>query len=61
MNDLRNGVWSELSRGQKIDTYRRNLQRAHVDRLGYLLTVEKQQPGRAGWLFKIHYCKRKSV
>ena len=52
MNDLRNGVWSELSRGQKIDTYRRNLQRAHVDRLGYLLTVEKQQPGRAGGYLK---------
>jgi len=37
MTDLRNGIWSELSTGKNIDTYRRNLQRAHVERLGELL------------------------
>lgn len=42
MSDLRRGVWSELSAGRTIDTYRRNLQRAHIDRLKYLMTVEKQ-------------------
>lgn len=41
MKDLRKGVWSELRTGKKIDTYRRNLQRAHIDRLKYLMTVEK--------------------
>jgi len=42
MSDLRKGVWSELRTGRKIDTYRRNLQRAHIDRLKYLMNVEKQ-------------------
>ena len=37
MTDLRNGIWSELSSGKNIDTYRRNLQRAHVERLAELL------------------------
>jgi len=44
MNDLRSGIFSELRSGKKIDTYRRNLQRAYVDRLKYLLTEE--QSGR---------------
>ena len=39
---LRNSIWRELKRGQKIDTYRRNLQRAHIDRLTYLITAENQ-------------------
>ena len=42
MSDLRKGVWSELRTGKKIDTYRRNLQRAHIDRLAYLMTAENQ-------------------
>ena len=42
MNDLRKGVWSELRTGRKIDTYRRNLQKGHIDRLKYLMTVENQ-------------------
>ena len=40
--DLRTGIWSELYSGRKIDTYRRNLQRAHIDRLAYLMTAENQ-------------------
>jgi hypothetical protein len=39
---LRNSIWKELKNGQKIDTYRRNLQRAHIDRLTYLITAENQ-------------------
>lgn len=38
--DVRNGIWSELARGRKIDTYRRNLQRAHIERLETLMTQE---------------------
>ncbi len=38
--DLRNGIWSELAAGKTIDTYRRNLQRAHIERLETLLTDE---------------------
>jgi hypothetical protein len=37
MTDLRNGIWSELNSSKDIDTYRRNLQRAHVERLAELL------------------------
>lgn len=40
--DLRQGIWSELRSGKKIDTYRRNLQRAHIDRLAYLMTADNQ-------------------
>ncbi|QCW98869.1 zinc-dependent metalloprotease [Aggregatimonas sangjinii] len=43
MADLRNGIWSELRNGRKIDTYRRNLQKAHIDRLAYLMTAENQK------------------
>jgi hypothetical protein len=42
MSDLRKGIWSELPSGRKIDTYRRNLQKAHIDRLAYLMTAENQ-------------------
>jgi len=41
MSDLRNGIWSELRNGRKIDVYRRNLQRAHIDRLNFLMTNEQ--------------------
>ena len=43
MNDLRSGIWSELRSGSTIDTYRRNLQKAHIDRLAYLMTAENQK------------------
>ncbi len=39
-SDVRNGIWSELPRGRAIDTYRRNLQRAHIERLELLMTGE---------------------
>ena len=43
MADVRGGIWSELRRGEIIDTYRRNLQRAHIDRLETLMTGELQE------------------
>ena len=51
MNELRGGIWSELKNGQDIDTYRRNLQKAHVERLNYLMTAEdqKKQPDFGGY------------
>ncbi len=42
MSDLRKGIWSELPSGRKIDTYRRNLQKAHIDRLAYIMTAENE-------------------
>jgi len=38
MQDLRKGLFSELGAGKTIDVYRRNLQRAYVDRLEFLMT-----------------------
>ncbi|MEY8020917.1 zinc-dependent metalloprotease [Muriicola sp. SD30] len=43
MTDLRSGIWSELRYGRTIDTYRRNLQKAYVDRLEYLMNAENQR------------------
>lgn len=43
MSDLRKGVWSELAGGQTIDTYRRNLQKAYLVRMEFLMT-EQQAP-----------------
>ena len=43
MRDLRKGVWSELYSKNSIDAYRRNLQRAHIDRLDFLLNKSKNQ------------------
>jgi len=40
---IRNSIWKELSRGTKIDAYRRNLQRAHIDQLAYLMSAESQR------------------
>ncbi|MFH6771447.1 zinc-dependent metalloprotease [Gaetbulibacter aestuarii] len=42
MEDLRKGIWSELNSRRTIDLYRRNLQRAYLDRMAYLMT-EKQR------------------
>ena len=50
MKDLRQGIWSELRSGKSIDTYRRNLQRAHIDRLGYLMTAKNQSGSRNPYL-----------
>ncbi len=41
--DLRRGLWAETRSGKSIDTYRRNLQKAHIDRLVYLMTAENQK------------------
>jgi len=45
MSDLRKGIWSEIYSGNSLDTYRRNLQRVHLDRLNYLLNEAKDQKG----------------
>ena len=51
-SDLRRGVWSELYNGKRIDTYKRNLQRAHINRLDYLLNTAKNQRGTNSGYFK---------
>jgi uncharacterized protein DUF4953/uncharacterized protein DUF5117/uncharacterized protein DUF5118 len=44
LDDIKDGIWSELSRGAAIDTYRRNLQRAHIERLRWLMNEEPPTP-----------------
>jgi len=62
MNDLQGGIWSELNTGKNIDTYRRNLQRAYVDRLGYLMTAKDVKPtGRNSSYVKITSVNCKSI
>ena len=56
MSDLRKGVWSEVYSGRSIDTYRRNLQRAYLDRMNYLLNDAKNQRG-----FNSGYFKRSGI
>ncbi|MEM9679410.1 MAG: zinc-dependent metalloprotease [Bacteroidota bacterium] len=41
MQDLRKGLFKELNSGRTIDIYRRNLQRAYIERMEYLMTNEQ--------------------
>jgi len=43
MTQLRKGLWSEVYNGRSIDRYRRNLQRAYVEKMGELMTEEQDQ------------------
>jgi hypothetical protein len=38
--DLRVGLWSELASGAKVEVFRRNLQKAYIERMKYLLTEQ---------------------
>ncbi len=40
LDDVRGEVWGELGRGSAIDPFRRNLQRAYLERMQYLMTEE---------------------
>jgi hypothetical protein len=40
-DDLRAAIWTELASGKTIDVHRRSLQRAHVERLQFLLTANE--------------------
>ncbi|OEY72774.1 zinc-dependent metalloprotease [Salegentibacter salarius] len=43
MSDVRTGIWSEVYSGQNIDRYRRNLQRAYIERMEHLMTEEQSE------------------
>ena len=40
-DDLRLSIWSELKNGDAIDTYRRNLQRTYIERMGFLMKTRR--------------------
>jgi len=45
MDDLRNSIWSELNEGSpEVSVYRRNLQRAYLEHMEYLMTEELSIP-----------------
>jgi len=52
MQDLRKGIWSEVNITKNVDVYRRNLQRAYVDRMAYLMT-EEINPQRSSQYFNV--------
>jgi uncharacterized protein YigA (DUF484 family) len=42
-DDMRKGIFAELYTGQSIDTYRRNLQKEYIHRLGELTQLEEEK------------------
>lgn len=53
LQDMRKGIWNELSSGAKVDVFRRNLQRAYLDRMEYLMT-EELKPERTRQYFNVN-------
>lgn len=52
LNDLKHGIWSELAARKPIDIYRRNLQKAYVERIGQIVSPAFTGPV-AGISFRI--------
>ena len=46
VRQLQRGIWSEVYSGAKIDIYRRNLQKAYLDRMNHLLNEAPAQSNR---------------
>lgn len=44
LDDVREAVWTGVSRGRPIDAYRRNLQRGYLERMEWLMTEEPDPP-----------------
>lgn len=53
LRDLRIGLWSETRAGSNVTVYRRNLQRAYLDRMTYLMT-EELNPQRSRQYFNVN-------
>ena len=53
LSDLRSGIWSETKLAGNVSVFRRNLQRAYIDRLGYLMT-EDLDPQGTGQYFNVN-------
>ena len=47
LNDLQKTVWVKLSGNEKLDFYRRGLQRSYIDKLNMLLLPKEVEPGKA--------------
>nr|WP_315179272.1 zinc-dependent metalloprotease [uncultured Flavobacterium sp.] len=47
LNDLQQTVWVKFSGNEKLDFYRRGLQRSYIDKLNMLLLPKEVEPGKA--------------
>jgi hypothetical protein len=47
LNDLQKTVWVNFSGNEKLDFYRRGLQRSYIDKLNMLLLPKEVEPGKA--------------
>ncbi|WP_431108750.1 zinc-dependent metalloprotease [Winogradskyella poriferorum] len=60
MKDLRLGIWSETKSAANVSVFRRNLQRAYIDRMEYLMT-EKIDPNRSRQYFNVNQSDVRSI
>lgn len=60
MKDLRLGIWSETRSKSNVSVFRRNLQRAYIDRMEYLMT-EKIDPNRSRQYFNVSQSDVRSI
>ncbi len=60
MKDLRLGIWSEIKSAANVSVFRRNLQRAYIDRMEYLMT-EKIDPNRSRQYFNVNQSDVRSI
>ena len=51
-NQMHNGIWSELNKGNETTVFRRNLQKAHLEKLIALLEPGKASSGRISTYFR---------
>jgi hypothetical protein len=53
LNDMQSGIWSETKTRSNVSVFRRNLQRAYIDRMMYLMT-EDLNPERSRQYFNVN-------
>jgi hypothetical protein len=51
MNDLQQGIWSEIYQRKPVDVYRRNLQKAFIEKIGSIVNQPSQNTGGIVFVF----------
>lgn len=51
--DMRKGIWKEAGSAANVTIYRRNLQRAYIDRMGTLMTEEMKPTERSSGYYNV--------
>ncbi|MFH7014216.1 zinc-dependent metalloprotease [Flavobacterium sp. FlaQc-52] len=51
--DIRKGIWKEAGTAANVTIYRRNLQRAFIDRMGFLMTEEIKPTDRSATYYNV--------